>query len=221
MLANGFGSRPTQDLDFFTRPGGGRVGEARDGFVRATAAAGWTVEIIRDSATFCRMIVHGAEHLLVGLALDSAPGRLPTITVAGPTYAPEELAGRKGVALFDRAAAGDLVDVFALSKIYSREQLLVLAGEVYAGFDRLVFATMLEASRDIVTSICNSATSMWRNCGTSSSPGLRSSAEAVDLGRYTLGTQQDHKSPAGTSGKQTVDSSKSGASSGILRQPTR
>lgn len=65
MLANGFGSRPTQDLDFFTRPGGGRVGEARDGFVRATAAAGWTVEIIRDSATFCRMIVHGANTCLL------------------------------------------------------------------------------------------------------------------------------------------------------------
>lgn len=79
------------------------------------------------------------------LALDSAPGHPPTITVAGPTYAPEELAGRKVVALFDRAAARDFVDVFALARIYDREQLLLSAAEVDAGFDRLVFADMLDS----------------------------------------------------------------------------
>lgn len=145
LLANGLGSRPTHDLDLFTRPGGADVRRARDEFIEAAATQGWTVETVRDSETFCRLVVHGAEDLLVDLALDSAPGRPPTVTVAGPTYAPEELAGRKVIALFDRAAARDFVDVFALSRTYGREQLLLLAAEVDAGFDRLVLATMLDS----------------------------------------------------------------------------
>ena len=57
----------------------------------------------------------GPEDLLVDIALDSQPGQPPTMSVAGPTYAPQELAARKVVALFDRFAARDFVDVFALT----------------------------------------------------------------------------------------------------------
>lgn len=146
LLAHGFGSRPTQGLDFFTRPGGGGgVHAARDEFVQAASVRGWSVDVIRDTDTFVRIVVHGVEDLLVDLALDSAPGRPPTVRVAGPTYAPEELAGRKVVALFDRAAARDFVDVFALARIYDRELLLTSAAEVDSGFDRLVFADMLDS----------------------------------------------------------------------------
>jgi hypothetical protein len=145
LLAHGLGSRPTQDLDFFTRPGGGDVGLARDEFIHAASARGWGVDVIRDTDTFVRLVVHGVEDLLVDLAMDSAPGRPPTVTLAGPTYAPEELAGRKVVALFDRAAARDFVDVFALARVYDRERLLRSAAEVDAGFDRLVFADMLDS----------------------------------------------------------------------------
>ena len=145
LLANGLGTRPTQDLDFFTRPGGGDVREARDAFVEAAKSRGWTVEIVRDAETFARLIVHGAEDLLVDLALDSAPGRPPTLTIAGPTYAPEELAGRKVIALFDRAAARDFIDVFTLSHTYEPDQLLILAAEIDPGFDRLVLADMLDS----------------------------------------------------------------------------
>jgi hypothetical protein len=35
------------------------------------------------------------------------------VTAAGPTLAPEELAGHKLLALFDRAAARDFADIYA------------------------------------------------------------------------------------------------------------
>lgn len=47
------------------------------------------------------------------------------------------------LALFDRAAARDFVDVYALSRTFTRQMLLTLATEVDAGFDTVVFADML------------------------------------------------------------------------------
>jgi predicted nucleotidyltransferase component of viral defense system len=66
---------------------------------------------------------------------------------AGPTFRLEELAGRKVVALFDRAEARDFADVFALAQRYPKDLLIRKATEVDAGFDHLVLATML-GSRD-------------------------------------------------------------------------
>jgi hypothetical protein len=40
--------------------------------------------------------IHGPEGLPVDLALDPAPGRPAMARIAGPTFAPAELAGRKG-----------------------------------------------------------------------------------------------------------------------------
>ena len=54
--------------------------------------------------------MHGPEDLLVDLVLDSAPGRPASASVAEPTFAPDELAGRKVIALFDRGAARDFID---------------------------------------------------------------------------------------------------------------
>ena len=56
-------------------------------------------ERITDTATFCRMIIHGPKDLLVDLALGSPPGHAVTASFVGPTFAPEELAGRKLLAL--------------------------------------------------------------------------------------------------------------------------
>lgn len=49
---------------------------------------------------------------------------------------PEEVAADKTLALFDRPAARDLVDVAALSQRYILEQLCELAAEKDPGFDR-------------------------------------------------------------------------------------
>lgn len=63
--------------------------------------------------------------------------------MAGPTFALEELAGRKVIALFDRAEARDFVDVYLLAQRFPKELLLARAAEVDAGFDRTVLAEMI------------------------------------------------------------------------------
>jgi hypothetical protein len=50
----------------------------------------------RTRRSFCRLLVHGPEDLLVDLAVDSAPKRPASASIAGPTFAPDELAGRTG-----------------------------------------------------------------------------------------------------------------------------
>lgn len=146
LLAQGLTDRPTQDLDFFTHPEGGEVPTARDALEAAAAALGWTVERIHDSPTCCRLLVRGTEDLIVDLAVDSPPSQPATASILGPTYAPEELAGRKLLALFDRAAARDFVDVFVLADRYGKQVLLEQALAIDAGFDHDVlsqaFATL-------------------------------------------------------------------------------
>lgn len=68
------------------------------------------------------------------------PGHPAFATFAGPTIEPEELAGRKVLALFDRAEARDFVDVYLLTQRFSTETLLARTSEMDAGFDRAVFA---------------------------------------------------------------------------------
>jgi hypothetical protein len=144
LLAHGLTARPTQDLDFFTRPDAGDVVLARDQFLAAAGERGWTVDRVHEAGTFCRLVVHGPQDLLVDLALDSAPGRPASASIAGPTFAPAELASRKVIALFDRAAARDFVDVYALTRWFTTTELLDLAREVDAGFDLGVFTDMLK-----------------------------------------------------------------------------
>jgi hypothetical protein len=49
LLAQHLTARPTQDLDFFTRPGAGDGRRARDEFTAATNSQGWSVDDIQDS----------------------------------------------------------------------------------------------------------------------------------------------------------------------------
>ena len=144
LIAQELTPRATQDLDFFTSIGRGDVAAARDGLEQVARHRGWTVRRIREAATFCRLVVEGPdEELLVDIAVDSPPGRQPVVSLAGPTYDPEELAGRKVIALFDRAEARDFVDVHALAHRYGKPLLLQRAAEVDAGFDVNVFTQML------------------------------------------------------------------------------
>lgn len=145
LAAQRLTTRPTRDLDFFTGPGRGDVAAARDAFEAAAQVRGWTVERVHDSDTFCRIVVCGPEDLLVDLALDSAPNRPSTASVAGPTFGLEELAGRKVIALFDRAEARDFADVYVLAQRYDKHRLLAWAAEVDAGFSLAVFADMTGA----------------------------------------------------------------------------
>lgn len=65
------------------------------------------------------------------------------VSIVGPTFDPEELAGRKLVALFDRAEARDFADVFVLAQRFGKEVLMQRAGEADFGFDRGVLSTMM------------------------------------------------------------------------------
>lgn len=144
LAAQHLTTRPTQDLDFFTGPGRGDVPTARDAFEAAAVAHGWAVRHVRDTATFCRLVVTGSEDLLVDLALDAPPNLPASASIAGPTFGLEELAGRKVIALFDRAEARDFADVHVLAQRYTKPLLLTRAAEVDGGFDRAVFADMLD-----------------------------------------------------------------------------
>lgn len=143
LVAQDLTNRPTRDLDFFTAPGRGDVTAACTAFEQVARDQGWTVSRIRDSATFCRLVVSAADSLVVDLALDTAPSRPPTASFIGPTFDAEELAGRKALALFDRAEARDFTDVYRLVDRYGKELVLDRAAEIDRGFDPLVFARML------------------------------------------------------------------------------
>lgn len=90
------------------------------------------------------MVVEGdGGEVLVDLAVDSPPVYPPTVTLLGPTLAPLELADRKLLALFDRAAARDFADVYVLSGRFGRDVVLAAARAIDAGFDGEVLAQML------------------------------------------------------------------------------
>ena len=142
LAAHGLTTRPTEDLDAFTSRAGD-VAKAFDAFVHAANERRWSVEAVQASETFVRLRVSGHDLLIVDLALDSPPGMPPTMSILGPTFAPEELAARKLLALFDRAMPRDFVDVFHLARRWDREDLMALAATIDSGFETSAFATAL------------------------------------------------------------------------------
>ncbi len=151
LLASGLTSRPTRDLDFFGAPEDVSVAAARDQFEAAAADRGWRMERLHDSETFVRLHLRGnGEELIVEFALDAAAGKPPVASFVGPTYDPQELAGRKLLALFGRAEARDFADVYVLTQRFGKEQLLANASEVDPGLDREVLAEMMRTLQRFV-----------------------------------------------------------------------
>lgn len=143
LLALRLSDRKTRDLDLFTDRT--TVEPAMTAFVEEATRRGWAVQVVRRSATFCQMMVTGDdEGVLVDLAVD-APALLPAVaTEVGTTYDPEEIAGQKTLALFNRAAERDFVDVRALVEQFGSELLLDRAREIDSGFDPHVLAEMID-----------------------------------------------------------------------------
>ena len=99
---------------------------------------------MQEAPRFRRLVLRtDGEAVLVDLAQDASPLSAATITAFGPTYPPVELAARKVLALFDRAALRDFVDVAKVSERYGHEELLRVAVEIDEGFDIAVFRQML------------------------------------------------------------------------------
>jgi hypothetical protein len=90
------------------------------------------------------MVIRSADAgVLVDLAVNAPPDLPASETSAGPTLAPEELAGHKLLALFDRAAARDFSDVYVLAHRFGKDALLARAAQIDAGFDAKVLADMI------------------------------------------------------------------------------
>jgi hypothetical protein len=142
LVAHRMTHRPTRDLDFVTSRGPD-VAIAGDEFERAAALRDWVVTRVQESATFCRLQVDGPDVVLVDLMVDAPPNGPRTASALGPTLNPEDLAGRKLLALLDRAAARDFVDVFELARMYDLELLMDWAAAIDQGLDRLELARQM------------------------------------------------------------------------------
>jgi predicted nucleotidyltransferase component of viral defense system len=90
------------------------------------------------------MVIRSADaEVLVDLAVNAPPDLPASATPVGPTLAPEELAGHKLLALFDRAAARDFADVYVLAHRFGKDVLLARAAQIDAGCDAKVLADMI------------------------------------------------------------------------------
>lgn len=143
LLVHGISKRPTQDLDFFTNNSNYAIEDGLNSLVNLAHQQGWSIEIVRSENSFRRVIIHGDDSLLVDLARDSALILKPVQTCVGLVVAPEELAGRKLLALFDRAFARDFIDVYVLAIHFSPDSMISMALMIDPGFDLVALAEML------------------------------------------------------------------------------
>ena len=145
LLASGLSIRPTQDLDFFGSPGQVSVSLALDQFLDAIEQQNWDYELLSHANDFARVRVIGSAELVVDLAIDVAPRFPVSQTLVGPVFSPLELAGRKLLALFDRAEARDFVDVYVLSKKFGKQKVFDAANQIEVSLNKQILARMMNA----------------------------------------------------------------------------
>jgi predicted nucleotidyltransferase component of viral defense system len=145
LLASGLSTRPTQDLDFFGSPGQASVSLALGQFLDAIQQQDWEYELLGHANDFARVRIIGSTELIVDLAIDVAP-RFPVAqTSIGPVFSPLELAGRKLLALFDRAEARDFVDVYVLSTKFGNQKIFDAAAQIEVSLNKQILARMMNA----------------------------------------------------------------------------
>ena len=150
LLALKLIDRPTEDLDFFTDDPT-RISDAATALIATAGSNGWPVEIVRSTATFHRMeLTVDREIVRVDIAVDSPPRRETVTASIGPTLDPLELASRKLLALFDRAAPRDFADVHRLSQRFDRTAILDMAREIDSGLDLAYLAFALDRAATII-----------------------------------------------------------------------
>lgn len=148
VQAHGILERPSEDIDLFT------AWDRRDDFnvavdavVGAYRADGYTVDVVQRFETFARLAVTdpAMPHLPYKVELAANWRSLPPVMMAvGPVLHVEDVVAGKMSALFTRAEPRDFLDVDAavMTGRYTREQLLELAEQADAGFDRRVLADL-------------------------------------------------------------------------------
>ena len=144
LLAAGLSDRPSDDLDLFSTELAVGIGPAADALEAACSQREWQTTRLRDAVTFRRVhLTTPRGEVLVDFAVDSPPEGPPHLTSLAPTYPLRELAARKALALFDRAAARDLADLLVLSRHFDMALILDDAATLDEGFDLTVFVDML------------------------------------------------------------------------------
>jgi len=146
LLASGLSSRPTRDLDFMGTHELTAVDHLAAQFIRQCRAEEWAVEPVQIERDFARVLVSHVESVLVDIVLDSPAVLPPTISAVGPVFAGLELAARKMAALFGRGEARDFADVYVLSQIFERWEVLRCARLVDLGITDMGLA---EAMRSV------------------------------------------------------------------------
>jgi hypothetical protein len=144
LLASDLIARTTEDLDLFTSGPTVQVTTAQTALQAALDRSGYAVTTLRESRTFCRLLIRrDDDEVLVDLGIDSPALGPPTLTLLGPTLPALELAGRKLLALFGRAEARDFSDVYVLAQRWSTADLMEQARALDAGFDLTALGQML------------------------------------------------------------------------------
>ena len=134
-----------------------------------------------------RVIRSADGGVLIDLAVNARPDLPASQTPAGPTLAPEELAGNKLLALFDRAAARDFADICVLARRFGKEVLLARAAQIDAGFDVRILADMMATLDRFTTARYLYPTARPQpNCERSTRPGDRNSQHKPGSARPRL-----------------------------------
>lgn len=145
LIAQGLIKRPTRDVDLFLLDAAAStVASAAAAFEAAADGQGWSHQRVMDQQDFVRLsITDDRDSLIVDLGRDSPAAEPVESTALGPTLSSRDLAARKTLALFGRAAPRDFADVYDLAHRYGRDRLLDWAAADDPGFDKQVFADML------------------------------------------------------------------------------
>jgi predicted nucleotidyltransferase component of viral defense system len=150
VQAHGILDRPSEDIDLFT------AWERRDEFaaavdavVEAYRADGYTVEVTQRFETFARLAVtdpSASEHPYKVELAANWRAHPPVTMDVGPVLHVDDVVAGKMSALFTRAEPRDFLDVDAALATgrYTREQVLELAEQADAGFDRRVLADLFD-----------------------------------------------------------------------------
>ncbi len=148
---HGMTSRPSEDIDLFS-PVRGSPGEAAADLISAYQDADYTVTVLRETADLVQIDVTAADGAACKVDLGVFwRSRAPVLLEVGPVLHPDDAAGGKMDALFNRWAPRDFLDIDAIlaSGRYTRQQLLAIAAEHNPGFSPEMFAESLAFLRDI------------------------------------------------------------------------
>ncbi|WP_432038428.1 nucleotidyl transferase AbiEii/AbiGii toxin family protein [Streptomyces cucumeris] len=141
-------NRVSDDVDLFApfERASREMEQAAERISTAYDAAGYTVEQVHLTPTYTRLNVTDPDsdtQSKVELVAEFLH-HTPVDSELGPVLHRDDVAAGKTSALFTRAEVRDAIDVAGLLKAgYTREQLMDLAAQNDAGFDRRMFADSL------------------------------------------------------------------------------